>query len=139
MCAARGKSMTMAGMLPVQSVNLSRKKRGKTGLFSGSVQNPRTRQPVLFSGALYQGDQTGFGAFQFGGKSGNVVSVNPLDMPAEGQELVGQRLEIEDAPPWAVGLHVVDIDDGNQIVESCGSTPTWPLPRSIPHSVRRPT
>ena len=47
----------------------------------------------------------------------DVVAVDPLGVPAEGLELGQQRLEAQHLGRGAVGLHVVDVDDGDQVVE----------------------
>lgn len=50
-----------------------------TGVFTGSVINPQTRRPIIFSGVLDQAAQAGFGSFQAGGLSGEVFLGARLD------------------------------------------------------------
>ena len=47
----------------------------------------------------------------------DIVAVDALRVPAEGLELVGERLEGQDLRRGAVGLLVVHVDDGDQVVE----------------------
>jgi hypothetical protein len=46
-----------------------------------------------------------------------IVAVDALHMPAEGFQLGRQRFEIGDLAGGAIGLHAVDIDNGDQVVE----------------------
>ena len=109
-------------------------------VFSRASRNG-TPLPILVSQMIMRGWRPGAAraASKARDDAVEVVAVDALGEPAEGLELVAKRLEAQHLGRGAIGLLVVDVDDGDQVVELQWCRPTCAPPRSSPRPARRPT